>query len=968
MQGIGAGIQWRSRPLIRLAVAVAVVFAIFVAAPPAQSLPNNGLVDFALATSNPGEGSGTHTVDVRLDVGVDNTLDIGFSVDVVVAIPSGSATGGGVDYTFATTTVTFDTLDPQDMVKSVDIDLVVDDLDEDDETIELELVNLVNATGGTSAIGLTDSHTVTIADDDIAGVDVSPTTVAATEGGPNGSYNVVLTSEPISNVTVNVLGGSQASGSALAAFTPEDWDSSKIVTVTAINDAVVEGPHQTTISHTVTSTDPKYGTIVPTSVTVDITDNDVAGVTITESSGSTAVTEGTVSDTYTVVLTRQPSSSVIVTVSPDAQVSVDKPSLTFTIGNWNAAQTVIVTAVDDPVLEAPHTGTVTHSASGGGYTGVTIAPVVASIADNDFTVRFALATSSVLEGSTSTSLAPVTVVLDTGGGVLPPAGATVNVVLSVGGTATPDDDFVFLSPVPVTFLGGSADGDRRTVNVAVSGDLLTELDETVILGMADASAGGTIVAPTSHTLTIRNDDVDLGLSVLNAAPVTEGPLLTRLMFTVLLNPGSGGVVRVKYATANGTATAPGDFTAITTPIELTFLPGQTSKDVFVTVANDAVDEITETVLLNLTDPFNSILADAQGVGMILDDDNVAPIVAQLATTDTAGNPGFEFMTGQTVKLSGTFTDPGLADTHIVTVHWGDGGAPVVLPPVAVGSRSFEATHVYLAESFFGIEVTVTDGDPGGTSAVKNAFVSVNGESVAEGDHRIGLVDPATGRWHLYNEAGSLATQFFFGNPGDYPFMGDWDGDGIETPGLYRQSDGFVYLTNTNSTSTADISFFFGNPGDIPIAGDFNGDGFDTVSIFRPSNQTAFIINELGEDGGGLGAADVAYVIGNPGDKPFVGDFDGDGVETVGLHRESTGLVYYRNAHSAGFAHGQFLFGDPDDRLVAGDWTGNGDFSPALFRPAATTMFFRYTNSQGNADFEWSAGESEWLPVSGVTGF
>jgi hypothetical protein len=554
---------------------------------------------------------------------------------------------------------------------------------------------------------------------------------------------------------------------------------------------------------------------------------------------------------------------------------------------------------------------------------------------------------------------------------LPAAGAFVDVVRT-GGTATSGSDFAFTSPTRVGFPGGSEDGTTGTVTVTVNGDLLTEPDETVILGMTPPSAGGTIVAPTDHTLTIRNDDVDLGLSVLNAAPVTEGtegPLLTRLKFTVVLNPGSGGLVTVDYVTANGTATAPGDYTAITTPTELRFLPGDTTEDVFVTVANDTVDEITETVLLNLTDPTNTILADAQGVGTILDDDNVAPVIAPLITSDTEGNRGIEFITGQTVKLTGTFTDPGLADTHTVTVHWGDGKAAIVLPPIPVGTRTFETTYAYEAESFiFGIEVTVADGDPGGTSAVEEAFVSVSGESVAGGDHKIGLVDPATGVWRLYDETGNLATHFFFGNPGDYPFMGDWDGDGIETPGLYRQSDGFVYLTNENSTSTADISFFFGNPGDIPIAGDFNGNGFDTVSIFRPSNQTAFIINELGEDGGGLGAADTAYVIGNPGDKPFVGDFDGNGTETVGLHRESTGLVYFRNAHSAGFANGQFLFGDPGDRLVAGDWTGDGAFSPALFRPSNITMYFRHSNSQGNADDEWSSGKSAWIPVSGVTGF
>ena len=87
----------------------------------------------------------------------------------------------------------------------------------------------------------------------------------------------------------------------------------------------------------------------------------------------------------------------------------------------------------------------------------------------------------------------------------------------------------------------------------------------------------------------------------------------------------------------------------------------------------------------------------------------------------------------------------------------------------------------------------------------------------------GLVDPAQGQWHLRYPDAHIES-FYYGDPGDVPFLGDWDCDGIDTPGLYRQSDGYVYLRNSNTQGTADIRFFFGNPGDIPIAGDFNGDG------------------------------------------------------------------------------------------------------------------------------------------------
>jgi VCBS repeat-containing protein len=256
----------------------------------------------------------------------------------------------------------------------------------------------------------------------------------------------------------------------------------------------------------------------------------------------------------------------------------------------------------------------------------------------------------------------------------------------------------------------------------------------------------------------------------------------------------------------------------------------------------------------------------------------------------------------------------------------------------------------------------------GSGALSNvATVSLTIGVVPPVVHATGLVDPAQGLWHLFDDAGGLETSFFFGNPGDYPIFGDWDGDGVETPGMYRQSDGFVYLRNSNTQGAGEIRFFFGNPGDVPIAGDFNGDGFDTVSIYRPSIQTFFIINALGANEGGLGAAEFSYVFGDPGDKPFVGDFDGDGVETVGLHRESTGLVYFRNSHSQGNADAQFIFGDPGDRLIAGDWNADGAYSPALFRPSNTTMFFRYTNTQGNADNQFvpvSAG-STWLPIAGL---
>lgn len=231
---------------------------------------------------------------------------------------------------------------------------------------------------------------------------------------------------------------------------------------------------------------------------------------------------------------------------------------------------------------------------------------------------------------------------------------------------------------------------------------------------------------------------------------------------------------------------------------------------------------------------------------------------------------------------------------------------------------------------------------------------------------IGLVDPGTGVWHLRTRGGDPAS-FQFGDPADVPIIGDWDCDGVDTPGRYRQSDGYIYLRNSNTQGAPDVRFFFGIPGDIPLAGDFDASGCDTVSIFRASESRVFIINELGRNGGRLGAAAYNYSLGNPGDTPFAGDFNGDGTTTVGLHRESTGFVYLSNTNTEAAADVEFRLSDPGDRIVAGDWTGDGIDSLGVFRPSDQSVSLLYTNSNGVADENYTWGGSSFVPVAGQFG-
>ena len=112
------------------------------------------------------------------------------------------------------------------------------------------------------------------------------------------------------------------------------------------------------------STDPNYSGVNAADVAVTNTDNDSAGITVTPTAGLTT-TEAGGTATFTVVLNTQPTADVTIALSSSdtTEGTVGPASLTFTTANWNAAQTVTVTGVDDAVVDGPHG---LHDRDGGG--------------------------------------------------------------------------------------------------------------------------------------------------------------------------------------------------------------------------------------------------------------------------------------------------------------------------------------------------------------------------------------------------------------------------------------------------------------------------------------------------------------------------------------------------------------------------------------------------------------------------
>ncbi|WP_369815973.1 calcium-binding protein, partial [Anabaena sp. CA = ATCC 33047] len=211
----------------------------------------------------------------------------------------------------------------------------------------------------------------------------------------------VLNSQPTDDVTITLNPGTQLTTIPnTLTFTPANWNIAQEVTVIALNDAVIEGNHSDTITHTVTSNDPNYSNLTINPINVAITDNDTAGVTISPTDGSTDVTEGGEGDTYTVVLDRQPTDDVTITLNPGTQLTTSPNTLTFTPANWNIAQEVTVKALNDAITEGNHTGTITHTISSddSNYSNLSIADITVNITDYNGTPIQGTGEKEILRG------------------------------------------------------------------------------------------------------------------------------------------------------------------------------------------------------------------------------------------------------------------------------------------------------------------------------------------------------------------------------------------------------------------------------------------------------------------------------------------------------------------------------------------------------------------------------------------
>ena len=232
---------------------------------------------------------------------------------------------------------------------------------------------------------------------------------------------------------------------------------------------------------------------------------------------------------------------------------------------------------------------------------------------------------TLVEGNSGTTVATFTVTLSSASAQT----VTVDYVTADGTATTAGSDYVAIPKSTLIFAPGTT---TQTISVTVNGDTVVEPNETFFVNLTDATNAP--IADAQGQGTIQNDDVPpLPALSINDVSILEGNGgKKQLTFTVSLSSAATTTVSVRYATANGNATAPSDYKTVAGTA--TIAPGLSSTTITVTIYGDRTPEANETFVVNLTNPVNATLADGQGQGMILNDDG-GTLGGQTAATQAA---------------------------------------------------------------------------------------------------------------------------------------------------------------------------------------------------------------------------------------------------------------------------------------------------------------------------------------------
>ena len=584
--------------------------------------------DLATATITANDADAAEPADNgQFTVTLSNAADQDTVISYVVA---GDATPD-VDYTALSGTVT---ITAGETSARIDVSALNDDVLENDETI---IVTLANIDSGDSdvTIGGAETATITLLDDDTAGVIVTATGPTANESGVGGEFTVELSQLSDTDTVIHyAISGDAAPdvdyASLQGTITIVAGETSATINVTAIDDGLLEDGENVTITLTgLGAADDDIIVWAADSATVTIEDNDIAEVSVAANdadageagdNGQFTISLSTPSDTDTVVL---------YTISGDATGDVDYAALpgSVTIAAGATSARIDINVIDDNVLESTETLTIRLDAIDSGDADISIGSAdsaTVTIDDDD-------AAEATVVANDSTAGEPgdhgqFTVILSN------PSDSDTEIEYAIGGDALAGTDYGSMTGI-LTIAAGEL---SATIDVSIVDDSDVELPENVSItldGFAAGSPNITIGSDDTASVSINDDDTTTVSIRANDATANESGDNGQL--TVTLSAAAPVDTMVTYS-VTGSAIADDDYTALTGSV--LFQAGQTSVTIDVTAIDNLVLEEDEAVVVTLTgsdQPFVEFDANSDAATVVITDNDFAEVTIVADDADAA---------------------------------------------------------------------------------------------------------------------------------------------------------------------------------------------------------------------------------------------------------------------------------------------------------------------------------------------
>jgi len=263
--------------------------------------------------------------------------------DVVISITSNNTDEGSVDVD----SITFSP-DNWNVPQTITINGVADHKIDGDQNYT---VSISSSSDDANYNNLTIELNAVNQDTDEAKIVVSPDSgIMTNESGSSATFDVTLSVIPQSDVTIALSGVVSIEGTIdkeQLVFTPDNWNVPQTVTVTGVDDKIIDGNQSYDIELTADSDDESFKNVVSL-ITVTNVDNDIAGVTLLPVS-EIDVTEGSEPSPLAIALNTKPKSDVVISwtnPNPD-ELSFDQTSIIITPDEWDSEHTVYISAIND---------------------------------------------------------------------------------------------------------------------------------------------------------------------------------------------------------------------------------------------------------------------------------------------------------------------------------------------------------------------------------------------------------------------------------------------------------------------------------------------------------------------------------------------------------------------------------------------------------------------------------------------